>query len=236
MKCWRDGGCPFNSNYSYKYMKCWQEDYSVEQCRKDNEGEWGKSSTEKDKIQTSKIIINARGGAGKDTFADYLVDNYGFKKIAFADGIYEIAYEYFGMTIKNRRLLQLIGEHMRAIDPLVWVKHAFKEAEKYDKVVISDCRRANEYAWAIERGYLPVHINTDLDVRIDRLIKRDGVYPDLELLENESEVGADGLDYITVDNNGTLEELYRQADEVVKFDWSQYIKEIKIEYQLRQMY
>ena len=35
-KCWRRKGCPFNSNNSQAYMKCWQEDYSVEQCMKDN--------------------------------------------------------------------------------------------------------------------------------------------------------------------------------------------------------
>ena len=184
----------------------------------------------------NKIIINARGGAGKDTFADYLVDNYGFKKIAFADGIYDIAYKYFGMTVKDRDLLQKIGEHMRAIDPLIWVKCAFKEAEKYDKVVISDCRRANEYQFGLERGYLPVHIEADLDTRIQRLYKRDGVQPDLELLENESETGADGLEFITVDNNGMLDELYRQIDDVMNFDWSEYIKEIQMEYQLGQMY
>ena len=135
----------------------------------------------------NKIIINARAGAGKDCFADYLVDNYGFKKIAFADGIYEIAYEYFGMTIKDRELLQLIGEKMREIDPLVWVKRAFNEAKHYDKVVISDCRRANEYAWGLEKGYLPIHIEADLDKRIIRLYKRDDIQPDLELLENECE-------------------------------------------------
>lgn len=185
---------------------------------------------------TNKILINARGGAGKDTVADYLVDNYGFKKIAFADGIYEIAYKYFGMTVKNRELLQLIGEKMREIDPLVWVKCAFNEAEKYDKVVISDCRRHNEWIYALERNYLPIHIDADLDTRIDRLIERDGIYPDLELLENESENGADGLEFITLDNNGTLEDLYEQVDTIVNFDWTEYIKQVQMEYQLRQMY
>lgn len=37
-KCWKKEGCPFNSNTSYKYMKCWRENYSVEQCMKDNIG------------------------------------------------------------------------------------------------------------------------------------------------------------------------------------------------------
>ena len=184
----------------------------------------------------NRIILNGRGGSGKDVFADYLVDNYGFKKIAFAEPLYEIAYKYFGMTYKDRKLLIDIGEFGRSIDPLVWVKYAFNEAKKYDKVVISDCRRHNEWVYALERNYLPIHIDADLDIRVDRLIARDGVYPNLELLENESETGADGLDFITVNNNGSLEELYRQIDDIVAFDWADYIKEIQREYQLEQMY
>lgn len=39
-KCWRKRGCPFNSNNSSKYMKCWKENYSVEQCKSDNWEEW----------------------------------------------------------------------------------------------------------------------------------------------------------------------------------------------------
>ena len=42
MKCWCKKGCPFNSNNSFKYMKCWKEDYSIEQCKKDNKKEWDK--------------------------------------------------------------------------------------------------------------------------------------------------------------------------------------------------
>ena len=184
----------------------------------------------------NKIMLNSRGGAGKDTFADYLVDNYGFKKIAFADGIYDIAYKYFYMTIKDRDLLQKIGEKMREIDPLVWVECTFNEALKYDKVVISDCRRANEYAWGLERGYLPVHIEADLDKRIQRLYKRDGIQPDLSLLENECETGADGLGFVDIDNNGTLKELCKQINKIMDKDWNKVIKQIQMEYQLQQMY
>lgn len=184
----------------------------------------------------NKIILNSRGGGGKDIFADYLVDNYGFKKITFADGIYDIAYRYLGMTYKNRALLQSIGEKMREIDPLVWVKYAFKNAEQYDKVVISDCRRANEYAIGLKNGFLPIHIEADLNIRIKRLEDRDGFYPDLSLLENESETGADGLDFVNIDNNGTLEELYNQIEGIMRINWTNKIERIQMEYQFKQMY
>lgn len=37
MNCWRKTGCPFNSNNSHKYLKCLQDEYSIEQCESDNE-------------------------------------------------------------------------------------------------------------------------------------------------------------------------------------------------------
>lgn len=39
-KCWRVAGCPFNSNNSPKYMKCWQDNYSIDQCKQDNQDYW----------------------------------------------------------------------------------------------------------------------------------------------------------------------------------------------------
>ena len=161
-------------------------------------------------------MLNGRAGAGKDTFADYLVEKYNFKKISFAFPIYEIAQKYFSMEQKDRWLLQQIGQKMREIRSSVWVDYAFKEANKYDKVVISDLRQFNEGRRGLEEGYILIRINTDLDKRIERLYKRDGIYPSLDLLENESETGADIFDYIEINNNGTKEELYTQIDELIK--------------------
>lgn len=182
------------------------------------------------KKKNNKILINGKAGSGKDTFADYLVENYGFKKIAFADGIYEIARKYFGMETKDRKILQLIGQKMREIDPMIWVNSAFDLAKKYDKVVISDCRQKNEYDMGIKEGFLPIRIEADTITRIDRLHKRDGIYPDITLLENESETGADGLEFIPVDNNGSFEDLYKQIDEILDTDYSQTLALIQMEY------
>jgi len=55
-------------------------------------------------------------GCGKDTIADYLVQEYKYTKLSFASGIYRIAREYFGMKEKDRVLLQSIGQGFRSMD------------------------------------------------------------------------------------------------------------------------
>jgi cytidylate kinase len=162
-----------------------------------------------------KIIINGRAASGKDVVADYLVNKYNFKKVSFAEPIYQIARNYFNMEIKDRDLLQQIGQKMREINPNVWVNYAFKVANQYENAVIADLRQANEYLKSVEYDYFPIRINADLDIRIKRLRDRDGVEPDLSLLENSSETGADNFIYREVSNNGTFEELYKQIDDLV---------------------
>lgn len=165
----------------------------------------------------NKIIINGRACSGKDEIADYLVEKYGYIKISFATPIYEIAREYFEMTNKDRKLLQLIGEAMRSIDSDVWVKYAFKVANELDKVVIADLRRENEYTHAVKNGFTPIRVQADYDIRIERCIKRDGQYPDTSLWEDEVETGADNFTYeYEITNNGTLEELHRQIDRIME--------------------
>lgn len=167
----------------------------------------------------NKIIINGRAGAGKDTIGEYLKNKYGFIPISFAEGIYDIAYRYFEMKKKNRALLQAIGEKLREIDPLVWINYTFKKIENdpYEqKYVITDMRKEIEYSKGIERGFYPIRVIADLNTRIDRIIKRDGIMPDIKLFEADVETGADCFSMITIDNNGSFENLYRQIDDIIR--------------------
>jgi len=170
-------------------------------------------------IDINKILINGRSLAGKDTIADYLVEKYGFTKISFATPIYELAERFFGMKIKNRFILQQIGQKFREIDPDVWVKYAFKEAEKYEKVVLVDVRQANEYIYGVNNGFIPLRVSADFDLRVQRAIERDGGYPDTSLWENDSETGADNFKYIELDNNGKKEDMYKILDQIVKAEF-----------------
>lgn len=176
-------------------------------------------------IIITKLIINGRSLTGKDVIANYLVENYGFKKITFATPIYDIARKYFGMKIKDRWLLQQIGQKFREIKSSIWIDYALKIATKYDKCVISDCRQSNEYETCVNNGFVPIRVNADFNLRVQRAIKRDGSYPDTTLWENESEIGADNYPYIEIDNNGTFEELYTQIEKVLKMNIKDLMKE-----------
>lgn len=166
-------------------------------------------------------LCNYIGGAGKDSIADYLVEEHGFKKYAFADGIYEIADKYFGMKSKDRRLLQLIGEKLREIDPMLWIQHTLRriQEEGHDKVVITDTRKLLEMAYLQETGWSNVIIYCDPKVALKRLEERDGVANE-ELvmnssLENQLRIFKDEIK--TFDNSDDFAETKKEIDAYVKF-------------------
>lgn len=159
------------------------------------------------------IGFSGWAGCGKTQAADYLVKKYGYNRISFADGIKEIALNYFNMQGKDRLLLQQIGEKMREIDSDIWVNHTIHRAK--ETTVIDDLRRKNEYDKLIENKFIAIRINSDEDIRIKRLMDRDGKV-DVSLLYNESENGCVDIPMIEIDNNGTLEEFYSQIDSFMK--------------------
>ena len=168
------------------------------------------------------VILNSIAGCGKDTSADYICGKYNFNKIAFADGIKEIARQYFNNTYKDRKLYIDIGEKMREIKPTVWIDYTLKRASNIDKCIITDCRQEREYYYAVNEGFLPVRILCDKDKAIDRLWKRDG-YCDESLLEIATEIGTNKLEAIEVDNNGTFEDLYSKLNILMNQNWDEYL-------------
>ncbi|WP_157247842.1 hypothetical protein [Nonomuraea typhae] len=122
-----------------------------------------------------KLIIGLHGFAqsGKDTFADALVRNYDFRKVAFADPVRELLAEQnpvalfedghpvrlrelvdrFGWDEAKqiyppvRELLQSTGMSVRQVlGARTWIDEAFRRAEGADRVVFSDVRMTNEAA------------------------------------------------------------------------------------------
>jgi hypothetical protein len=116
------------------------------------------------------MVIGLSGYAqsGKDTVAQILVDNYGYKRVAFADAIRDAIYtlnpimtganirvadyvdELGWDTAKKhpeiRRLLQVMGTEVgrQLFDESVWIEKALGNVEPGDKIVVTDVRFPNE--------------------------------------------------------------------------------------------
>lgn len=110
--------------------------------------------------------IAGKKGVGKDTIANYLVNNYGFVKVAYADKVKDVA-RSLGWDGKKdergRRLLQRLGTDVaREYDIDIWVKATFKVigvmSQLYDKFVIPDVRFQNEVDAIHESGGLVILI------------------------------------------------------------------------------
>lgn len=69
-----------------------------------------------------KLAITGVMCSGKSTLSAYLVKNHNFYRIGFGDFVKKYAREIFDMKIKDRKLLQLLGEKLKEIDNLVWIK------------------------------------------------------------------------------------------------------------------
>jgi hypothetical protein len=180
-------------------------------------------------------IIGLSGWArtGKDTVAAHLVENYGFKRMAFADPMREallrldpmvdasagfsvrvsdVIEEYgwdgykespYGLEI--RTLLQLIGTEVgrEMLGADIWVNYALKSINDGDKVVFADVRFQNE-AEAIKSAGGKV-------IRIER----EGVGP---ANDHVSEHDLNQYDFdATIYNDLEIEHLHANIDLLMNF-------------------
>ena len=130
------------------------------------------------------MIIGLSGYArsGKDTVAQLLCLNYGFKRISFADPMREAILtlnpkidsithvshyvEDYGWDLAKqnpeiRRLLQVFGTDVgrRMFGEDVWIDIAFKHIDRDSRVVIADVRFPNEAKAIKDRGGKVIRIN-----------------------------------------------------------------------------
>lgn len=166
-----------------------------------------------------KIAILGRAGSGKDTVANYLVSEHGFEKHAFSEGLYKICREYYGMTVKDRGLLQEVGEVMRSIDPDVFVKYLINQLKNSENVVISDVRFVNEYNTLKELGFKFYRVKADLNTRLGRIKERDKIEINQDYINkietHTIETQCDNFEAEILENNQDYNELFRKIDEIV---------------------
>jgi len=171
------------------------------------------------------MIIGLSGYArcGKDTVAQYLVDNYGFKRVAFADGIRNallainpfipnhtslnevVAAEGWEVAKLNpyvRMMLQNLGVHARENwSQGFWIDQAFKQYTG-GRVVITDVRFPNEYDAIVDK-----------EGQIIRVI-REGVAP---INNHISEIALDNHVFKhTIHNDSDLFDLHLSIENLMR--------------------
>jgi len=153
-----------------------------------------------------RLAICGRAGSGKSTLADYLVNTYRFEKYSFAGAVKEIARELFGMTKKDRTLLQAVGTKMREIDNGVWIRYVMNRiiADDCEDVIIDDLRYLNEALFLKANGFI--------------IVKLVGRSRQLSALQraHDSEMGVDLIepDYV-IDTSKSLGANYRELEKLV---------------------
>ena len=136
-----------------------------------------------------KIGIIGKMCSGKSTVAfnisQFFKEKYNikFKKISFADKVYELARDIFNMTTKDRPLLQKIGTKFREIDENCWVNYAMKISNSEEHVIIDDGRYLNEINAMKKNGFFLIRLNISNELQEKRIRE---TYPDtfMEHLNN----------------------------------------------------
>jgi len=164
------------------------------------------------------IGITGKKRHGKDTVSDYLVEKYGFKKYVLADILKRALKEMFSLTddqlwgnkkeVKDkfwnyspRELMQIVGTNLirDQFDKDFFVKSLRKKIleESFERVIVSDIRFLNE-----------VKMIEDLGGIVYRVKRNSIKNEDSHCSEND----LDNKEFITIQNNTSLNELYNKID------------------------
>ena len=170
------------------------------------------------------MIIGLTGPAqaGKDTVADYIVENYGFKKVSFSDILdEELKKRGLEITKMNRSKL---GDDLRKKGGMgVLAEILLKRIDSPD-VVIPNFRSPEEVVYIRSKtsGFHLILIETDAKKRYER---RSNIDPDnFEefVARDERDFKNKGMESVfimadhSLHNDGNLEELHEQIDAAMK--------------------
>jgi hypothetical protein len=166
------------------------------------------------------VGLNGYAQSGKDTVAEFLVSDFGYRRIAFADRIKDfvsavfpdiadqvdkVGWDAAKEQMEVRLALQTVGRAARAhIRPDVWILSVLGDisSDDADRVVVSDVRFINEADALVTRGGVMLRV------------ERPGVGP---VNDDESETGLDRYtDFFSVINNDhDLPHLHHQVRETL---------------------
>ena len=150
--------------------------------------------------------------------ATYLTKHYGFVELAFATKMKQVAEELFPRIKyeKDRWLLIQVGERLRELDSDVWIKYLLPSIPMDKDCVVSDVRFPKEYETLRRLGFTMVRMYVSRGEQ-EAMVRK--MYPTMPmiLLDDYSETALDYYPFdVTIDNDVSLEEVYEQADIMMK--------------------
>ena len=169
-------------------------------------------------------------GAGKDMFADYLIEKYDFQKLKLGHDIRNNVDKYCNsLNIpqeERRKLYVTYAEICRVIFGTdLWSSVTYDSIKNpNNNHIIADGRQWHEYDyWVYKNEFIPVGIKANVELRKERLISRDGVDQSnqfnnmterqinniIEKIKNENG--------IVIENNGTIVQLKNQIDSMMRY-------------------
>jgi len=141
------------------------------------------------------IALSGPRACGKSTIAGYLVVNHGYKRVAFADALREIAKVAGSDFINDRLYLARLGETLRAQVPDFLLQAVKKRLESIEgRVVIEDIRFPEEVEFCQSLGATTIRFEIPIETQRERLANRDGK------VGSEAEKLIGGLDEHELDN------------------------------------
>ena len=178
-----------------------------------------------------KIVIGLAGqiSSGKDTIADYIVKKYGGVSLSFSQPLRDILNRAF-QPIDRANLVWLGQTLVDRFGTDILSKIIYKEIESSDKkiFVLPNIRREGDVSCFKDLpGYILIGVETDPKICYERLVKRSQNVDDQvktweqfqKDLQLSTEVTIDGLikkSSIQINNNGSLEDLYKQVDKMIE--------------------
>lgn len=179
----------------------------------------------------SKIILGIIGknGAGKTTTTNYLKDKYGAVSFRFSDPLKDILDKlHLESSRENFQKLSTILRQNFSEDILSRVIAEDVKNAKAKIVITEGVRRPTDIKYLKDLpGYRLAYIETETKTRFERLKKRVEKPDDQEktwekFLAEENQEPEKKIDEMAamaeykIDNNGNLENLYKQLDELIK--------------------
>lgn len=177
------------------------------------------------------IVLGLMGkiGSGKDTVADFLVNDKEFTVVGFGDATREVAEER-GIEMTRENLLEIQKEHVEKHGIDFWAKKVAEIIKErgLKKAIVNGVRRPTD-ATTLKKEFGDdfhlILVETDSKIRYERMVRRGrvGDPEEYEAFEKQekAEIEAFGLDEtfemaeITITNNTTLEDLYEKTEEII---------------------